>query len=335
MDSSSMCNAVPVGCRSRLFNFVSSVGVALIAATGVASAQHARVYVANSSNSRILLVQFDPPSTTVVIDDANRLTQVRDIAIRDDGLAGVNLIVADRNGGKVVFYPDASSTGQVIFDSHLVRGPARPDGLSVELAGNLFVMSSGQGSSGGASEVWTVKRDAGCPDPSRAECVSGGYRTPLGLIDAQVQISTQIGGAPAVTDATDLPESLVCTTTAGIFHAGDLLVLTNPAALVRYPAADVAAFLDALALGQTPAELTPQTVIHPPEASAPAGQRFPVGAVPNGMAFAPNGDLLVAVSDGRILIYGRDGNRRSNGSGGYVDFTSGEGQDEFKIAVGL
>src|SRR5262245_60199758 len=79
-----------------------AIGSLLIAAP--ASAQTARVYVANSSNSRILQVQFEPPGAGVVIDDPNRLTQVRDLVIRDDGLNGVNLIACDRNGGRVVFY---------------------------------------------------------------------------------------------------------------------------------------------------------------------------------------------------------------------------------------
>jgi hypothetical protein len=78
-----------------------------------------------------------------------------------------------------------------------------------------------------------------------------------------------------------------------------------------------------------PRPLIPETIIHPSNASVPLDQRFPPGAEPHGMAFAPSGDLLIAASDGRILIYGPDGHRRP------VDFTAGTGQDEFKIAVGL
>src|SRR5687768_16933934 len=84
-----------------------TVAVAAVAWLGImtaANAQNASVYVANSANSRILQARFDPPGTTVVIDDPNRLTQVRDIAIRQDGLDGPNLIACDRNGGRIVFY---------------------------------------------------------------------------------------------------------------------------------------------------------------------------------------------------------------------------------------
>ena len=105
--------------------------VLLFSFAAPSKAQNARVYVANSSNSRIELVQFDPISTTVVNNDANLLAQVRDISIRDDGLDGVNLIVCDRNGGKVVFYQNASGLGQIIFYEAIAAGPDRPDGASL------------------------------------------------------------------------------------------------------------------------------------------------------------------------------------------------------------
>src|SRR5262245_39926758 len=127
---------------------VLAAGLATIIGTS-AGAQDARVYVANSANSRILGVQFDPPTLTVLNDDANALRQARDIALRDDGLQGANLIVCDRNGGRVVFYQSASGTGQVIFDRAVMAGPARPDGASLDRAGNLYVMNSGQGNATG------------------------------------------------------------------------------------------------------------------------------------------------------------------------------------------
>lgn len=322
--------------RTPLSTRATLPAAALLLALGApALAQNAKVYVANSANSRILQVTFDPPSTTQINTDPNALTQIRDLAIRDDGLAGINLIVCDRNGGRVVFYADAFGASQVIFDSSVGPAPQRPDGISLDLAGNLFIMNSGQGASGGDSQVWALKRDSGCPDQLRPECLSGGYRAPLGLIDSHVDFATEIAGASTLIAAEDLPESLVAKSTAGIVQAGDLLVLTNPGALLRYPAADVAAFLDLLALGISGPEIAPQTVIHPPESSVPADRRFPAGVEPNGMAFAPSGDLLITVSDGRILIYGADGHRRSDGLGGFLDFADNAGQGELKIAVGL
>jgi hypothetical protein len=317
----------------RARRMIAPAAAAWLAIILPAQAQNARVYVANSSNSRVLQVQFNPISTHVVIDDPNLLTQVRDLAIRDDGLNGTNLIVSDRNGGRIAFYQNAAGTGQLIFDANVIDGPRRPDGMSLDLAGNLFVMNSGQGSSAGVSQVWVVRRDTACP--GGAHCLPGGYGAPLGLIDPNVRIPTLVGGVPALMVAELLPESHVVRSGAGLLHAGDLLVVTNPGAVVRYQAAQIGAFLAALAAGQSPAALTPDTVIYPAGASVPGDRQFPAGSVPNGMAFGPNGDLLIPVSDGRILTYGPDGRRRSNGAGGFVDFTAGSGQDNFKIAVGL
>ncbi len=315
-----------------------SVAIAAGAWLGLAptvSAQSAKVYVANSANSRVLQVQFDPASAIVVIDDANLLTQVRDIAIRDNGLNGSSLIVCDRNGGRIAFYQNASGTGQLIYHANTMAGPERPDGMSLDLAGNIFVMNSGQGSSGGVSQVWAIKRDPGCPTPGGPQCLPGGYRAPLGLIDPNVRVLTQFGGVPTLVQAELLPESMVARSTAGVLQAGDLLVLTQPGALIRYPSSQVSAFLAVLSLGLAPAPLTPETVIHPAGASVPLDRQLPAGAQPNGMAFGPNGEILIVMSDGGVLIYDADGRRRSNGAGGFLDFTSGSGQDDFKIAVGL
>ena len=315
-----------------------SMSVAAVAGLCVAVpayAQNAKVYVANSANSRIQLVNFSPLSTTVINNDPNLLTKVRDIAIRDDGLSGAHLLVCDRNGGRIAFYANSVGSAQFIYDASVLIGPERPDGMSLDLAGNIFVMNSGQGSSGGVSQVWAMKRDPGCPNAGRPECLNGGYRAPLGLIDPNVRISTQFGGVPTLVTAELLPESLVAQSGGGLLSAGDLLVITNPGALIRYPAQGVGAAMAALAAGQVPAPVAPDTIIHPAGASVPLDRQFPVGAVPNGMAFGPTGELLIPVGDGRILIYGADGRRKSNGAGGFVDFATSGGQDEYKIAIGL
>lgn len=315
-------------CRTVALTIAASLAI-----TAPVCAQNARVFVANSANSRVLQVQFDPVSTIVVNDDANLLTQIRDIAIREDGIEGLGLIVSDRNGGKIAFYESGSGTGQFIYSTSVMAGPQRPDGLSLDLAGNLFVMNSGQGSSAGASAVWVIMRDLGCP--GGPDCLPGGYRAPLGLIDPGVRIATEFSGVQTILDALLLPESMVAPSTAGLLQAGDLLVLTDPGALLRYRSADVSDLLAALALGQNPGPLTPDTIIHPAGASVPADRQLPAGINTNGMAFGPSGEILIVMSDGRVLIYGADGRRCSNGAGGFVDFTAGSGQDDFKIAIGL
>ena len=297
-------------------------------------AQQARVYAANSANARVLRVQFDPPSTFTAIDASNMLTEIRDIAIREEDVGGLDLLATDRNGGRIAFFGGATGPGQIVFDAGSMIGPERPDGLSLDLAGNIFVMNSGQGSSAGLSEVWVLRRDADCPGDSG--CLPGGYAGPLGLIDPDVMVSTYVDGQSVAFEADLLPESVVVQATAGMFEAGDLLVLTHPAAIIRYRAADLDGFMAALAMGQQPAPLTPETVIHPGGASVPLDRQFPGGEDVGGMAFGPGGQLLVVASSGRVMLFDADGRRRSDGMGGFTDFAAGNGgSDEYKVAVGL
>lgn len=320
--------------RYQFLTFVS-VGSCVLAASS-AFGQDARVYVADSANSKIYLSGFNPPGKTLVNTDAGALQRVTDIALRDDGLAGFSMIACDRAGGRLVFYSNAVGASVVIFDHAATAGPARPDGISLDRQGNLFVLNAGSDDiSGGSAQVWAVKRDEGCPNPDRPECSNGGYRTPLGLIDGNVRIQTQVEGIPVLLPAEALTESLVPATTAGIFNAGDLLVLTKPGALIRYRAADVAAFLNTLAQGIPPSPLTPDTIIHTSESSVPDDERFPDGVEPYSMAFAPSGELLVTVSDGRVLIYGPDGTRRTDSEGAYVDFAKLPHGEHSRVAVGL
>jgi hypothetical protein len=124
----------------------------------------------------------------------------------------------------------------------------------------------------------------------------------------------------------------------GILEAGDLLVVSSvPAMLLRYRAAELRAYVDALRAmppeGVPPAELEPEVLIHPPESSLDAARKFPDGSAPSGVAIAPDGSLLVPVEGGDVLIFGPDGMRRTE-SGAFVDFANDLGNGKFKIAVG-
>jgi hypothetical protein len=157
----------------------------------------------------------------------------------------------------------------------------------------------------------------------------------VGTLDGTIKISISIGGVPTLVTVELLEETRVVPFNAGALAAGDLLVLaSDPAVLLRYPAAAVEAFLAALALGQTPAEIEPQIFLFPSNASVAPERRFPVGAQPNGMDLTPQGNLLIASGDGKILNYRPDGMRLSD-SGGFVDFATGLGQGKFKLAIGL
>jgi hypothetical protein len=294
-------------------------------------AQDARVVAANSSNGRILEIHFDPPGSTVLNTDAPARVGLQSLVFRDDGAAGVHLFAADHQRGQVVFYSGAVGAGTVVLDAATPTHPAFPDGLSLDAHDNLF----GTSSAGGAgaekdARVWVIRRDAAC----QSGCLAGGYAAAVGTLDDDVAITIPIGAVPTTLTLELLEETRVVPFDAGALAAGDLLVLaSDPAVLLRYPAAAVESFLTQLAEGGTPAQIQPDVLVYPSVASVPLERRFPEDSQPNGMDFTPEGNLLVASGNGTILVFQPDGTRLP-GTGGFVDFAGGLGQGKFKLVVG-
>ena len=99
------------------------------------------VFSTNASNDLLLRLDFRTGTAAVVNSFVDALVrkQLEGIVVRDDP-PGVSVIACDSFGGKVVFYPKAQGpdkvTGQVI-----ARIDA-PDGVSLDTAGNLYLVSS-------------------------------------------------------------------------------------------------------------------------------------------------------------------------------------------------
>ena len=321
---------------SRFGWLTASVAVCTFASA--LQAQDARVYSANSSNGRIQRLEFDPPSATTVNSDENQRVTLRAIAIREDGVDGAQLIACDTQAGEVVFYAGAAGVGVTIV-SAAGGGPTHPDGVSLDPDGNLALVTSGPGNAQGkTAQVWVVLRDLGDSGSSGNPAFPGGYRAPLGLLDSEVMATTKIGGVDTSLTMHALEETARVRATAGLLEAGDLLVVaSDPPMLLRYRAAPLRAYVAALRAlppgGTPPAELDPEVVIHPPTSSEEAARRFPDGAEPGGVAFAPDGSLLIPVAGGDVLLYGPDGRRREQG-GQFVDFADDLGNGKFKVAVG-
>jgi len=290
---------------------LAPLAAALAFAPALAS-QDARVVSCNSANGKILEIDFDAGTSTQLVNDNARVS-MQSCVFRNDGADGLHLLVADRNG-EVVFYENTAAPGRIVLGI-AAGNPAHPDGLSLDPQQNLYGVTSATGSSADAvARVWMLRRAAGGPLP-------GGHVGPVAYIDATIP-GVQL-----------LAETYFVTSTQGILVAGDLLVLANtPAQVLRYRAADLAAFRSALAAGTPAAELTPEVFVHPSGAAVPAARRFPVGATPTGMELTQDGNLLISTSEGVVLNYLADGTRRTNSAGLFVDFASGLGNGSLKIA---
>ena len=301
------------GASSRLPHAL--VWTVLLASPTALHAQDARVIASNSSNGRILEIDFASNSSSLLIADTNRVS-MQSCVFRDDGPTGLHILVADRNG-EVVFYENGAGAGQVVLGI-APANPAAPDGLSLDPEQNLYGVTSSTGNSTASdARVWMLRRD-----PQGA--LAGGYAGPVGYID------TTLAGVQ------ELSETILTTSSQGSLSAGDLLVLaSDPPMLLRYRAADLETFRAALASGETPAELAPDVFIHDPAASVPEARRFPEGVAPHGMALTQEGNLLISVSSGTVLHYTTDGVRRQDASGAFVDFVTGLGNGQFKLATGL
>jgi len=89
-------------CRRRLSLPLIALAVSLIAPIVLASGEKPNevVYIASSANKRILKIDFDAGTTTVVNTDSNKLKKPVALAVRDDGAGVVHLLVADQFAGK-------------------------------------------------------------------------------------------------------------------------------------------------------------------------------------------------------------------------------------------
>ncbi len=301
-----------------------ALATVLLVSTSAVLAQNAKTFATDSTNNDVVQVVFDPPGITVLNTDALSRASLRGLVVRNDGVDGVNLIVCDTGAGDVLFYQEESTVGETVSSSPAETAPPLPDGPSIDVDGNLFVISSGPGNEPEKRpQVWAFLRDSDCDDAAVPGCRFGGYRSSLGLLDD----SFVVDGAPFPVSL--LADSIVSLAAEGQPLAGDLLVLVNaPPTLLRYPADDIEAFLDALGSGNpSPAQVSPEVLIAP--------EAFPAASRPSGIAFSPNGDFLIATEGGKILIYEPDGTRKTDDHGNFVDFATGLGNGKLKIAVGL
>jgi hypothetical protein len=203
----------------------SLFAAAALFAMAAVHAQNANVVSANSSNDFVFSLNFfgaGGPTATQLNQDALSYASIRSMAFIVNGKSfALDLVVADAISGKIaVYFGDFTlgpPTAQVIWGPSQGPSPASPDGLTVDAAGNLFVVNSGK-----SPQLWVF---AAAQTPVQAGC------TPLTLYPALCQ-PVQIPDTYA--KGQQLVETVIAPAGAG--NTGHLLVLTNnPATVLDYP----------------------------------------------------------------------------------------------------
>src|SRR6266404_6271770 len=188
--------------------------VAILAAA-TAHAEFVRVSAANAvGNSVYDVTSFAPPSgaTTPLNSDGSSHGSFSSLVLVANVAAGtVDVLVADAVRGQIIRYTPAvgatAASERVVWSSS-GTGPAHPDGLSVDGAGNLYMVTS-KLNDNTTSAVWVL--------PASATSSTGYAATPL-LIDATFATANGVKV---------LQESVVATTTTAAWNVGDLLVLVG------------------------------------------------------------------------------------------------------------
>jgi hypothetical protein len=328
---------------ARLF-----ASAALLCFFASANADQLTVTAANADGNAVYNLMLSPsttvPLTPLIANTTVPINTAADAARHGsfDALVWVpnsycktlDLIVADAAKGQIVRYAGATtvalpncfnpthgtltvnSTAQVIFQWTTLRsGPAHPNGLSVDVNGNLFVISS-SGLTDRRASVWVLpfNQSANLYCNRRA-----------GVYCAPVLIDNTFGRLWTLA----LAETLIASTTTPLWNAGDLLVLVGDSfdtRLTVYSQSKLYASNGLIATGALPLSA-------PTSIAIPLLKFLQLLAVPFGMdlwpADATHGtSILFTTIDGRIL-------RFDTSKGAFVsNFASRVGLGLQKIKVG-
>jgi hypothetical protein len=186
-----------------------------VLAFSTAKAELLRVTAANSNGNLVYDVSFAPaPGSTTPLnaDGAKHGSFSAMVQLENTKTFTVDLLLADSKLGQIVRYATpvagAAPAPSTLVWKYAGSGPMHPDGLSLDSAGNLYILSSKVGDSS-RSAVYVLR--------ANASSATGYDPAPL-LIDSSCGYPSSL---PALIDST------VATTTTAAWNIGDLLVLVG------------------------------------------------------------------------------------------------------------
>jgi hypothetical protein len=291
--------------------------VALLAAA-LAQAQNLNVTAANASNDAIYTVNFNNQTIHIENTDQGSLHSIRSLVFTTNGTnQQLDLLAADNAGGEIARYcgnfnpdttlkPLANTSGAVVWNN-TEGGPTNPDGLSVDSAGNLFLVNQGSGTST-TPQVWVMQglatncQTLPAPAPSAIALIDSKFAAKQTLEDTLIAKSAIFLGTGAA-----VPQ----------INPGDLLVLTsNPPSVVLYQGSN----------GLGPTGKTPPIILL-------NSSNFPAGTQPGGLDFLPvDNSLLITTSTGTIFKYTVDQIVPTTGTP--TIFVTNLGNGQFKVRTG-
>lgn len=267
-----------------------AVGVASLLAVAAARADNLHVTAANSSNNSVYSVSFVAPggTTTLLNTDASSHVSFRSLVyVANQATGTLDLLVADTLGGAIVRYAGGTGAATVVWSTAAGAGPKHPDGLSVDAAGNLYVVSY-RCQDEARSELWVLPQNPAVP-------LGSGFLAPL-LIDNRF----------AGVEAERLKETLVAGSASGAAGMGDLLLLigdngdanytyndSNDDWVLVYSAASIQALIQNDIAGNAySGPIAPSRILL-------SASQFPAGQYAVGMAFWPVDNSLLITTNTR------------------------------------
>jgi hypothetical protein len=311
-------------CRIVLARLLT--GAALLGIVASADADQLQVTAANSNGDAVYDLVIGPSSTTPIVPlISNAITPInnaKDEATHGgfDALAWVSnsvckaldLVVADAIKGQIVRYSGASAlpncypgpatvnpTAQIIFKwTKPGSGPARPNGVSADANGNVFVVSS-SGPWDPKPSVWVL------PFNSTANQYCTGA---AGVYCAPVLIDNKFSNTLTLALAETLVASASAVTSTGtvLWNAGDLLVLVGDsfdARLIVYSSGKIYSSPGQLATHQLPLGGPTSTAIPWLKFLAQLAAPFGMDLWPANTSLGGDAGVLFTTIDGRILSF--------------------------------